>query len=390
MAHSNFRNTIVTIAFLIVISFPFINGKLTIIKDIENTENRQPAAKPYFDILQLDNFPSKYDNYFSDNFTVRQRLIKYYNQLNLVLFKKSPLPDQIIIGNDDWLFSGGKEIETYRGKNRFKKSEMEQIRLELEYRKKYLEDRNCKFYFLIAPVKQNIYSENVPISVYRYNKQSWGEQLIEYLNKHSVVKPINAYKTLRESKKYGLLYYKLDNHWNQRGAFFAVNDALKQMNKDIPTVEGLSYSNYIADKTISHGGNIASMLSNTQMFTDSVFELYPQKGFTAVEVKKVGYPVDSGFAYPTEFETVQEIPNSHKPKILIISDSFGGNAFPFLSESFRRSVKIFDAWQYKLNENIVNSEKPDVVLLIVLESNIRNILRFQSRLRKNDSNKQIK
>ncbi len=382
MTHIKFRNTITSVAFIGLISFPFLNGKLKFIKDIENTENRQPTAKPDFDINHLDVFPSKFDKYYSDNFTIRQRLIKYFNQLNLVVFKKYPVPDQVVLGKSGWIFMGGNEVDSYRGKHRFEVNEMEQIRLELEFRKKYLEEKGCNFYFLIAPVKSNIYSEVMPSSLYRLNNQSWGEQLIEYLNKKSIVKPIDVYNTLRQSKKYGNMYYKLDNHWNKKGAFFAANEVLKRINGDIPTVNILSYSDFIVKDSISHEGNLTSMLSNTKLFTDSVFEVVPKDGFKSAAYRNVGYSVLTGFPYPWQYEFVREMPDSKKPKILIISDSFGGNIYPYISESFSRSVKIFDSWQYKLNEDIVTSEKPDVVLLMVLESNIRNMLGFQSRLNK--------
>jgi hypothetical protein len=57
--------------------------------------------------------------------------------------------------------------------------------------------------------------------------------------------------------------------------------------------------------------------------------------------------------------------------------------FPYLSEKFSTTELIFDGWQYKLNEDIVNHEKPDVMLLFMLESNLRNFLHHQSRLNKN-------
>ena len=52
--------------------------------------------------------------------------------------------------------------------------------------------------------------------------------------------------------------------------------------------------------------------------------------------------------------------------------------FPFLAENFSVTEKIFDKWEYKLNESIVENEKPDVFLMIVLESNLRNIIKYRS------------
>jgi alginate O-acetyltransferase complex protein AlgJ len=380
MVHSKFRIVIVLIVFISVISFPIINDRLKLIKDIVSSENRKMASKPEFDVNLLDPYPDKYEKYYNDNFTIRSILVKYYNLVNLKVFKKSPIPDQVIIGNDGWLFLAGNENDSYRGKHRFKESELRAFKLELEYRKKYLNDRGCKFYFLIAPVKANIYSNKIPNNIFRINKQSWGEQLIEYLNKTSEVKPINVYDILRAHKKNELLYFKLDNHWNQLGAFYVSNEILKRIHIDLPEVTTTSLSDYEIIKTETNNNNIANMLSNLDNFKDITLQLSPKSGFHAKNVPPAGYPVVKGFPYPWDYENDKEITGSKKPNILIISDSFGNNLFPFLAEEFSRSVKIFDSWQYKLNEDIVKSEKPDVVLLVVLESNVRNMLSFQSRL----------
>lgn len=122
------------------------------------------------------------------------------------------------------------------------------------------------------------------------------------------------------------------------------------------------------------------MISNTGRFKDIAYELEPLNGFVAKAVKSKGYPIIPGFPYPWEYELEMEIPGSSQPRILVITDSYGGNIFPFIAEGFSRSVKIFDAWQFKLNEEIVESEKPDVVLVIALESNLRGLLKHGSAL----------
>ena len=57
--------------------------------------------------------------------------------------------------------------------------------------------------------------------------------------------------------------------------------------------------------------------------------------------------------------------------------------YPLLSEEFSRTVRIFDAWQYKLNEDIIEKEKPDIVILLALEANLRNLLSSASRFKPN-------
>jgi alginate O-acetyltransferase complex protein AlgJ len=337
------------------------------------------ATEPVFDVNHLDPFPAQYEKYYNDTFTVRSLMIRYYNFINIVLFKKSPVPDQVIIGNNGWLFMAGTEKDAYTGKNPLTALELNTIKTELEYRKKYLNERGCKFYFLIAPTKANIYSENLPPTIFKFNSLSWAEQLIGYLNQHGDVKPLDVLNVLRKNKDIYPVYYKLDNHWTEFGAFFAVNEFLHTLQTDFPQTTLLQLEKYTTTKIEKNTGNLSGMLSNIDIFNDFSYQLKPANGFRAQTAPNVGYPCVPGFPYCWEYEKVKEISNSHLPKILIISDSFGEAFFPFAAENFSRTVKIFDAWQYKLNEDIVNKEKPDIVLLIMLESSIKGLLKFPKR-----------
>ncbi|MEI7594232.1 MAG: DHHW family protein [Bacteroidota bacterium] len=380
MTNNKFRVYFISTIFIVIISFPLINSRFSLIKDIPSNENRKMASKPQLNFNLLDPYPPLYEKYYSDNFTIRSLMIKYYNLLNIYAFEKSPIPDQVIFGKDGWLFLAGNELDAYRGKNSFNQKDLEEFKLELEYRKKYIENNGGKFYFMIAPNKANIYSNKMPNNIFKINNQSWGEQLIEYLNLNSNVKPIDISNALINTKKENL-YYKLDNHWTELGAFYASNEVLKRIHLDFPKVNQLPISDYdllISDKT--HQGNIANMLSNLKSFKEFEYKLVRKPNFKAVDAAKAGYKVTEGFPYSWDYENVKEIIGSKNPKILIISDSFGYSIFPFISEEFSRSVKIFDAWQYKLNEEIIQKEKPDIVLLITVEPLLKNILKYQSRL----------
>jgi hypothetical protein len=379
MIHNKFRNYIVSVVFIILISFPICNSNLKLIKDIASNENRQLAPKPVLDIKLLDPFPEKYEKYYNDHFTLRSTLVKYYNLLNLRVFKKSPLPDKVVIGKEGWLYLAGNEMDSYRGLNRFTVSELEEFRLELEYRKDYCENHGCKFCFFVAPAKANIYDEYLPSSVYRINNQSWGEQLNEYLNKYSKVKPIDLYNVFRQKKGNELLYSKLDNHWTEIGAFYAVCEVIRNSQSEFPELEVPSLDDFIIQEIKLNTGNIVQMLANTLDFNDINYELKPKDGFKAVEILRADNPDFKSFGFPLEYKRIKEIKNGKQPKILIISDSFGIIIYPIISEYFAKTVKIFDSWQYKLNEDVIRDENPDIVLLMVLESNLRNMLLNQSR-----------
>jgi alginate O-acetyltransferase complex protein AlgJ len=379
MNHIKFRIYIVSAVFIILISFPICNSSLKLVKDTASNENRQMTTKPELNIKLLDPFPEKYEKYYNDHFTLRSTIVKYYNLLNLRVFKKSPIPDKVTIGKGGWLFLAGNEMDAYRGLHQFTAKELEEFRLELEYRKNYLENLGCKFCFIIAPVKANIYKEYLPSGVYRINNQSWGEELNEYLNKYSKVKPIDLYDVFRVKKGNELLYLKLDNHWTEIGAFYAAREVVRNYQSEFPELELPELDNFIIQKIPLNTGNIVQMLGNTLDFNDIKYELKPKEGFRAVEILRADNPDLKNFGFPLEYKRIREIKDGKKPKILIISDSFGIIIYPIISEYFGKTVKIFDAWQYKLNEDIIADEKPDIVLLMVLESNLRNVLQYQSR-----------
>jgi len=383
MSHNIFRIWILLFIFLILIAFPLLNVKNKLVKDIANTENRKMAARPYFQKGHIDEFAGKYETFFNENFSIRSYLVKAFNLFNLKVLKKSPIPDRVILGKDGWLFMGKTEDESYTGKKRLTEAELEEFKKEMDFRKKYLNERGIQFYFVIAPIKAAIYPEKIPNDKLRNHKQTWGEQVLDYLNKNSELKPIDVYSVLRENKGKELLYYKLDNHWNQVGAMYSTREILRRMKIDFPQIKIPAVSDYSITKLKETKGNISKMLANVGGFEDDYFQVSPNAGFKAVKVKTENYAVDKEYKYALEYEIEKEIKNSKEPKILIISDSFGVNVFPLISEHFRRTVKIFDGWEYKLNEEIIKLEKPDIVLVIALESNIKNILKHQSRFQKN-------
>jgi alginate O-acetyltransferase complex protein AlgJ len=378
MKGKNIRVGLIISTFLIVLFFPLINQNFKIINDIKNFENRALAKKPVFKTTEIDSFPKYYEKYYNDAFPLRSSMLKAFNYFNFFIFNKLPNSDFVIIGKDRWLFLAGEEFEAYTGKNNLTGQELVEIKNELEFRQKYLEERNCKFYLMITPAKAVIYPEKTPFEQLRFTDKSLGEELHTYLKKNSSVNLIDLFPVLRENKKNYPTYYATDNHWTRPGAFYSANQFLKQVHSEYPEVSPMDLNNFIISKKDTADGNTASILGNTELFPDTSYLLSLKNKPQATNGKKAGYRADTNFAYFYMYEQVKEIKNSNKPRLLIISDSFGTDIFPLLSENFSKTVKIWDNWEYKLNEEIVENEKPDVFLLIIHEKNLRNLMKHRS------------
>lgn len=377
MNSNKFRQFLLVFIFLGSILFPLLNFHFHFIKDTFNTENKAPLPKPKIIKQNINQYPLLYEQYYSSNFTIRQRLIKDYYEFNIGFYKKSPHPDQVFIGKNNWLFMGGDENDSYTGSRPLTQKELEYFKKELEYRQKYLEDKGIKFYFLIAPIKASVYPEYIPENVIKKSKYTWAQQINNYLHKNSSVPIIDLHETLRNAKKGGNVYFKNDNHWNYRAGLYSSNTIIRRIQKDFPQFQEIPISDFKEKVSTNRvNGNLTLMLAQTNRFIDSVYEYTPKNGFKAEPLPKVGYPIPIGFPYPQDFELHLGIPGSKLPKLLIISDSFSNYLFPFIAERFSETTKIFDNWEYKRNEKIIENEKPDIVILVIWEANIRNMLFF--------------
>lgn len=378
-------NTVLTVIFLLII-FAVMTLFFTLKKnDVNEVENRQLAVLPTLSINRLDPFPSQFDQYFSDHFPFRSQIVKAYNKINISLFKISPLPFKVIIGNNDFLFMADKQIETYQGKNLFSEEELASILEELVYRRDFCSQHGAKFYFAILPQKHTTYEENIPLRYKLLNKTTLRKQLESYLLEHhfSVIDPTN-YIIEKKTSDFPL-YYKTDNHWNHLGAFYGAQVIVDRIKEDFPQVKSLNISDYSVSKEIRIGGNLAQMLSMQIELPDEKMILEPNFISTVTTGTKAPYTPVSDFAYTDEFEIVYTNPDVNNLKALFLRESFATGQQQFYKQSFGKTVLIWDAWQYGLNKDIIINEKPDIVVIQVMEGFLRKLLIHQDK--KSDLNK---
>ena len=347
-------------------------------KDKDDAENRKLAELPKFKIAKLDPFPKAFESYYNDHFPFRNDIIKTYNKFSIRVLKKSPVEEKAIIGSSGWLFMGGNYLDGFQGKSNFTGSELEQIWKELLYRKNYCNKRGIKFYFVIIPQKSSVYPEYIS-SRYKFdNKYTPRTQLTAYLTKQQFPFCDLTQKLIENKNSDYDLYFKTDNHWNALGAFYGTQQILGSIRNDFPQVKPLSLNDYTISTETREGGNIAQMLSMKNEFNDIEVVLNPKFETQSSAGKKANYAIPKNFPYPWYYERVYENPSANKLKILVIRESFCHYQISLYSEHFGRSVFIFDNWKHQLNEDIIENEKPDIVVIQILESFLDNLLKYPS------------
>ncbi|MCD4682388.1 MAG: hypothetical protein K8R86_03810 [Bacteroidales bacterium] len=362
------KSLVLSIAFLLVIYMPFFDHVLHLSTPNLPSENRRLTEKPKVDITSLDYFPKEYDAYFNDHFNYRNDLILLNTSYKFNMLGISPF-EKVAEGKDGWLFHY-EYLEDYRGKNLFSKEDLKKIAKALEYRQKWLNDRGIKFYMAVAPNKASIYEEYVPDYVFRIHGTSKYDQIMDYLEENSTFNLIDLKDVILENKKDQLLYFKTDPHWNILGAFNAYEEIMKAIKRDFPDIDPLTLNDFSLEYDTTEGKGLARMLNMVSEYSDIDIKFEPKFKRKATVGKKKDYPIPEEFYYKSEYELVWHVPDSRQPKAMIIRDSFTNALILRFAETFGHTLYLWDVWKYQLNKEIVENEKPDILLILIIEKNL--------------------
>lgn len=369
---------ILMIGFILVMIVPLLNNGVHIFERVSSTENRKLSAWPQFNACSIDEFIKGMENYLIDHLDVRNNAIRFHNKLNVFVFRSSPSPVKALVGKNNWLYLSGEELRTFVGTELFTDNELREFKEEIIKRKKIVASYNAKLIIAIVPNKPNIYPEFMPDHIIKSLSGGYGQQMQSYLKKNGLP-VIDLYTTLNENKDHRDIYFKTDNHWNDLGAFVATNAILKVLRTSSPTVKLLDTLDYPVRVEEKKDGCLSKMLNVENEIKDVNHRPYPRANFKSAMEKDKRYPVIKDFAYPWEYEEVYHQQDTSLPRVLVIRDSFGKALLPYLSEQCHICVGIWDAWNYGLNEAIIKDCKPDFVIYLIAESQLKNVMKYATK-----------
>ena len=371
-SNRNIFNYPLIIWFLLLLILPVMNSSLGIWKFDRVSENRTFTDSLEMDFNHLDLFPEDAEDYMNDNFSFRKPLLDFFHHFKFYIFHTSPHPDKLIVGKNGWYFMADMEQENYQGKHTFDQDTLQLFLDEWKRRKNYLDQKGIKVYWMIAPTAHHVYSEQLPFNL-RTNRTRRVTQLKDYFKNDLPELIIDPVSHLIANKKQGQLYYKQDNHWTFRAGQITHDHFVQQLRRDfpnniIPLPQKTEWKDSLEFNGIHHKVLGIETLGEVRELPD-----FSKK--QSDETEKYNFPVVPGFQYSWDYER-RFLNESIKKglKIVIIRDSFGEQIMPFMSESFSESVFIFDAWQYKLNEHIIETVQPDVVLFLMVETHLESII----------------
>lgn len=373
MKKSKFINYQLPIIFILIIFTPAILGILGVDGFSRKDENRAFKDSFSLNINRLDDFPPDFDAFISDNFYFRAPLLEFFHRTKYFAFNISPHQDKAMIGKNGWFFKSGIELEVLSGKLDFTPETLEAFSNEWKKRKEYLSKKNIPVFWIIAPMKHRVYTDQLPYNV-QLSQSNRITALQEHLDKdfpNLVINPLSELIAKKDSTK---LYYKLDNHWNQQAGYITMQLLLDRLKAEFPKKNIKDIPPFHWQNELIQTGYHYNVMGIEELSEYNELLVIDNPQSTVAE--KYGFPPVPGFAYPWEHEN-RFLNDSLKNglRVLFIRDSFGEVLQPFARELFSESLFIFDAWQFKLNEEIIEQYNPDVIVFIGLETNPENFLK---------------
>lgn len=373
MKKSTFIKYPLTIVFILLLFLPGMLRITGVEKFTRKDENRRFNDTLTIDIKRLDYFPEDFNSYTNDNFYFRAPLLNLFHRMKFSVLNISPHPEQARIGKDGWYFKAGIELEVIKGNKDFSPEVLDSFTNEWKKRTAYLKQLNIPVFWIIAPIKHNLYPEELPYNVH-HSKTNRISVLQKHLQSDFPNLIINPLETLKENKGKGNLFFKLDNHWNTHAGYLTTQLLIERLRAIFPDKNIIDIPPFHWEgETIQKGYNYNVMgIDELSEYTENPVMDNPK----SKEAKKYGFKGILGFAYPGDFEH-RYMNDSLKNglRVLFIRDSFGNAIIPFAREVFKESEFIFDAWQFKMNKPIIEQYKPDVVIFLGLETNVENYLK---------------
>ena len=370
-------------AFVLIILIPVGVQVLGLESEGENLENRELAEEIPLNKFYWELWPGMISEYYADAFGYRSELVSQNAILKKNLFRASTIPG-VVLGEDDWMYLGRRDhaLEDYINQQPYTEAQLQREAQELIARHDSLKALGISYYHTFFPNKHSIYPEHLPQRVHfaRRDTLSRAEQMMAYLKQVAPDYPIiDLRDSLRAQKGQGQLYFKMDSHWNELGAYYAyrafmynlmAEDSaqftpapLEEFSVEWRPVISSAYPEQDMLDIIGIGNFRLLGIQDTTYVLDSL-PLVRLMEPDSVALRRIGWankPFSGAFFYLNDTQA------RRAPKVLFFRDSMSKDLAPFISHNFRKSSFMESEFSWE----VVSRLKPTMVVVAYVERNFQ-------------------
>lgn len=330
----------------------------------KNTENRVLAEFPKIHREDFQNYPKEIEDFINDHAAFRSQFLSLNAVINLALFQ-SVDNSSVIRGKDGWYFYGNAAgIRDYRGLNLYTEEELTALVAKFQETQQRFANQGITFAVILAPNKEEIYSEYMPSCYTRFSAFTRYDQLTQCLRDLTDI-PLAAPKQYFLENRDLLWYYKTDTHWNEAGAFVTGQMLIEALG-GIP----VSTEKVIIPYDFRDAGDLANLAHMPDRFIEDYFCIV--RGY----YEDVQFSTEFPFAdVPVSRTWAEAAPDSRR--IALYHDSFAMLMTEKLSRYFQEATYI--PWQ-SYQPEYLRANLPDILIYEIVERDFFRLTEDMDRM----------
>lgn len=351
-------------------------------ESIDGSEENRVFAKAPSLPTKLDDwlsFPSRFDDYYKDNFGLRTHLLSIAITLKRVAGISPNSFTQS--GKDGWAFLARQSLkESLKQQHPLREEELDDFSRRMNQVGARLRKRGILFVHFAAPEKQSIYPEYLPAE-----KNNSGptrlEQISQRLERSDAYIDIKKF-LISEKPKHPklLLYHNIDSHWNCFGAYLVYRKVMTKglIDRGLP-LSLVSDKDFVVrtepsvDKKSRFSpdfwlGSLSAHNTKYECLLDDspLLEMHLANGANVPNINgEIGTPEST---FPRLSALFRDWRSSDKRetaqlKAVVIRDSFTSRLVPYLSRTFSEVVYLhYDFIRKERHAQLIEEFQPDVVI----------------------------
>ena len=319
-----------------------------------------------------ENYTKEFEEWFEDQFSIRQSLTRVKSLMDFHILDKSALPHKVVMGRNKEMFPSSEYLlEDFKGEMILTEPQKISIRKNVLERIRHMESQGKKYFLLLPPSKQTIYADDMPLKYRKFRNpdSTMLSQLMVFLSADSV---LSSYvcdprqtllrKSVEEEQR---VYFKSDIHWNSYGAFYGYNEFFHLIAKQLPILAPYELNEFEITEHLDHEADLARMLMLFKDETRTIYDFKLKNGHTFKQEVTLG-----AYDFPI-FHT--SIANDSLPTALIFRDSYCQDLIQFMALHFSDALYV---WDQEFDTELIEERKPDIVIQEVTEMLMYDLLRI--------------
>lgn len=236
---------------------------------------------------------------------------------------------------------------------------------------------NAELIYIIVPSPATVYTEHLPSYIKPTNGVRRIDQIMEALSETNA-KYINVLELFEKHKNDDLkLYWKLDTHWNDYGAYLVYNELFEMIDDQFPEASPRKFSDFNFKEGYYYGGDMTmylkvpnSLIQEWNVHRIPNFQMH--QNITKVQ----RYVSDKQLTYRDGVIDQKVTVTTNRPELptmVVYRDSYSAAIFDIVAD--RCDASYWHAmWDYTLNVNEFKNVGADYAIIIINERNISSIL----------------